>query len=247
MAEESRLFFQEFLRTERPFSTFLAPDFAYVDKNLAAHYDLGLVFGDKFQRLPVTTAGRGGMLSLSAWLTVSSDAEHSSPIKRGRWLSDRLLCEPVPPPPAGLAIEPLPQDEELTTREKLELHRSDPTCASCHRLLDVLGMGLERFDGIGRVRDEADLDTLGELPDGRTFEGADALAGAIDPAVFAACATQKLFVYALGRPLQDEDQPSINAVSSSIVRDGASLTDVLVAIVASPSFRKPGPLDGDGS
>ncbi len=247
MAEESRLFFQEFLRTERPFSTFLAPDFAYVDKNLAAHYDLGLVFGDKFQRLPVTTAGRGGMLSLAAWLTVSSDAEHSSPIKRGRWLSDRLLCEPVPPPPAGLAIEPLPQDEELTTREKLELHRSDPTCASCHRLLDVLGMGLERFDGIGRVRDEADLDTLGELPDGRTFEGADALAGAIDPAVFAACATQKLFVYALGRPLQDEDQPSINAVSSSIVRDGASLTDVLVEIVASPSFRKPGPLDGDGS
>lgn len=213
MAEESRLFFEEFLRTDRPLATLLTADFAYVDARLAEHYGIEAPAEQGFAKVPASTTERAGMLSLSAWLTVSSDAEHSSPIKRGRWLSDRILCQPVPPPPAGLAIEPLPQTDELTVREKLELHRSDPTCASCHKLLDVLGMGMERMDGIGRLRTELDLDTLGELPDGQTFEGAAELAEAIDPSRFSACSTEKMFVYSLGRTLEKEDRPNVDVQS----------------------------------
>ncbi|MBL9023029.1 MAG: DUF1592 domain-containing protein [Myxococcales bacterium] len=244
MAEESRLFFDELLSSDRPLASALAPDFAYIDARLAEHYGLDAPEKEGFAKVSATATDRAGLLSLSAWLTVTSDAEHSSPIKRGRWLSDRILCQPVPPPPAGLVIEPLPQTEELTTREKLEMHRSDPTCASCHNLLDVLGMGLETFDGIGRVRTEVDLDTMGQLPDGQTFEGPDALAAAVDPTRFAACTTEKLFTYSLGRGLGQEDRDAVDAIAAKIVNDGASLRDVIVAIVLSPSFRKPGPLDG---
>lgn len=244
MAEESRLFFDEFLSSDRPLATLLAPDFAYVDARLAEHYGIEAPTTEGFTKVAAGTTDRAGLLSLSAWLTVASDAEHSSPIKRGRWISDRILCQPVPPPPAGLVIEPLPQTEDLTTREKLELHRSDPTCASCHNLLDVLGMGLETFDGIARTRTEEDLDALGQLPDGQTFVGADSLADAVDPARFAACTTEKLLTYSLGRGVVRQDRETVDAIAAQVVDDGASLRDVIVAIVLSPSFRSPAPLDG---
>jgi hypothetical protein len=245
MAEESRLFFTDFLESDRPLSALLAPDFAYIEARLAEHYGLDPVEGEEFMRVSASETHRSGMLSLAAWLTVSSDAEHGSPIKRGRWISDRILCQPVQPPPAGLVIEPLPLGEELTVREALELHRSDKQCASCHALLDVVGMGFEQFDGIARKRKERGLDTLGELPGGQTFEGADALAAAIDHRRFAACTTQKLMSYSLGRPIESVDRPQIDAIAAGVVSDGSSLRDVIVEIVLSPSFRAPAPLEGD--
>ncbi len=247
MAEESRLFFAEFLENDRPLLTILAPDFAYVDARLAEHYGLEPPVGEGFTRLSANETERSGMLSLSAWLTVSSDADHGSPIKRGRWISDRLLCQPVPPPPAGLVIEPLPLGEETSVREALERHRDDPQCASCHALLDVLGMGFEEFDGIARKREEPNLDTAGELPGGLLFEGADELAAAVDPARFASCTTQKLLMYSLGRTIEAEDQPTIDAIARKAVTEGTSLREIIVSIVLSPSFRAPAPLDGDVS
>jgi hypothetical protein len=183
---------------------------------------------------------RRGLLALGGWLTAASEPDHSSPIKRGRWVSDAILCEPVPPPPPGLAIDPLPLDDDGSVRESLERHRSDPSCAGCHALLDVLGMGFERYDGVGRVR-AGDLDSLGELPDGTTFEGGDELAEALDRVQFVGCVTRKLFTYGLGRGLTAFDDASVEQIARVAVAEGYSLADLLVAIVTSPSFRRPAP------
>lgn len=248
MAAESKLFFDDFLRNGEPMSALLDADFTFIDARLAAHY--GLTTRPPpggFVRVPSSVTGRSGILTLSAWLTVQSAADHSSPIRRGRWLSDRILCQPVPPPPAGLVVQPIPFADEVSVRAALEQHRSDPQCASCHSLLDVLGMGFEEFDGIAREREEPDLDTMGELPDGTKFEGSDGLAEAVDPRTFAACTTEKLLSYSLGRPVDSTDKAYVQSVVDSVVADDATLRDVIVAIVTSPSFRSPGPFDGEAS
>lgn len=181
MEAESRLFFADFLANGQPVRAMLRSDFAYLNDRLAAHYGLPAVGSEELVRVDASGLGRSGILSLGAWLTVESDSEHSSPIKRGRWVSDRILCESIPSPPAGLVIEPIELGEVASVREALERHRSDPTCATCHAFLDVLGMGFEEFDGVGRQRTtEPMLDTLGELPDGATFEGAAQLARIVD-------------------------------------------------------------------
>jgi hypothetical protein len=244
MVEESKLFFGDFLSNDLPMTALLGPDFAYLNDRLAAHYGLPPVGSDDLVRLAAGPDDRTGMLSLSAWLTSHSDAEHSSPIRRGRWLSDRILCQPVPPPPAGLEVPPLAPTDDATVREQLEKHRSDPACASCHALLDVLGMGLERFDGVARVRPERDLDTMGELPDGTTFEGAGELAAALDEETVIACVAQKLMSYSLGRPLGAIDRPFVEAIAQRAVAEGQTLPEVVLAIVLSPTFRSPAPLEG---
>lgn len=243
MVEESRRFFGDFIGNDLPVTALLQPSFAYLNDRLAAHYGLPPVGSDELVRVTVGPYDRAGLLSLSAWLTSHSDAEHSSPIRRGRWLSDRVLCQPVPPPPAGLEVPPLAPTDDATVREQLERHRDDPSCASCHALLDVLGMGLERYDGVARLRLDDDLDTLGELPDGTTFEGAEELAEALDEETFAACVTQKLMSYALGRPVTTFDRPTIETVAARAAAEGLSLPEVVLAIVLSPSFRSPAPLE----
>jgi hypothetical protein len=177
-------------------------------------------------------------LSLGAWLTIESDTEHSSPIKRGRWISDRVLCEPVPSPPAGLAIEPIVLSEEASVREALAQHRSDPTCAGCHAFLDVLGMGFEEFDGVGRRRTEAMLDTLGELPGGATFEGAEELSRLVDTERVG-CVTQKLFSYSVGRSVSPDERAEISRLAVEATREDYTLPEVIRAVVLSPAFRAP--------
>ena len=239
MAAESELFFADFLSNGQPVTSFLDPDFAYLNDRLAAHYGLPAVGGDELVRVEADGLGRSGLLSLGAWLTVESDTEHSSPIKRGRWISDRILCEPIPPPPPGLAIEPIVLSEEASVRDALEQHRSDPTCASCHAFLDVLGMGFEEFDGVGRQRHEDALDTLGELPDGATFEGAQELVGLVDTERFVGCFTEKLFTYALGRSVRGHERDELLQIAAEATREEYTLPEVIRAIVLSPAFRAP--------
>lgn len=244
MTEESRRFFGDYLDNGLPVASMLAPDFAYRNDRLAEHYGLPPVGSAAMQRVPAAPGDRRGLLSLSAWLVAQSDSEHSSPIKRGRWLSDRLLCSPVPPPPAGLEIDPFELGGDETVREQLERHRADPTCSACHALLDVLGIGLEQYDGVAHLRTDDDLDTLGALPDGRTFEGADELAAFyVDDPTFAGCLTQKLYTYALGRPIRPPDLPTLDAITASVAAEGATLPELIDAIVHTPAFRSPADLE----
>ncbi len=240
LAMESELFVFDFLANGQPVTALLRPDFAYLNDALASHYGVAPVGSDALVRVDAERAGRAGLLSLGAWLAVESDSEHSSPIKRGRWVSDRILCQSIPSPPAGLAVEPIVPEEGVTVREALERHRSDPTCASCHTFLDVLGMGFERFDGVGRRRADEVLDTLGELPDGTTFEDADELARVIDEERFVACVAQKLFTYSMGRPLAgDLEREELTRIARDVTREGRSLPELIGAIARMTAFRAP--------
>ncbi|MCA9620639.1 MAG: DUF1592 domain-containing protein, partial [Myxococcales bacterium] len=246
MIEESKAFFGDFVSSNVPVTEMLRPSFAFRDARLAAHYGEVPPPGPGMTRVSVGPKDRRGLLALSAWLTAQSDAEHSSPIKRGRFVSDNLLCEPVPPPPPGLAVEPIVLGDDTTIRDSLEQHRGDPACATCHALLDVLGMGFERFDGVGRER-EGDVDSVGELPDGTTFEGAEELASAIGDAVFVRCLTKKLFTYATGRRVVDADEDLLASLGDEATASDASLAELILAIVKTPAFRAPAPLDEEAN
>ncbi|MBK8239972.1 MAG: DUF1592 domain-containing protein [Deltaproteobacteria bacterium] len=245
MTAESKLFFGDFLFNALPASMLIKPDFAYRNDRLALHYGAVSPGTNDMRRVPVAPGERGGLLSLGAWLTAQSDAEHSSPIRRGRWLSDRLLCSPVPPPPAGLVVNPIHFADDASVREQLEMHRSEPGCASCHSLLDVLGIGLEEYDGVAALRTEPNLDNAGELPDGRTFEGAAGLADLyVESDVFVGCLTQKLFTYAVGRAPETFDRDTLEELARVATERGDDVATIIDAIVHTPAFRSPAALEG---
>lgn len=238
MEDESKAFFGAFLGRDRPALGLLEADFAVLNDRLAAHYGVEPVGSEAMVEVPASQ-GRGSVLGLSAWLSLHSDGEDSSPIQRGRWLSDHILCAPVPPPPAGFDVGQLETGEEgLTKREQLELHRDDPLCAGCHERLDVVGMGFELYDALARQRSDPGLDTLGQMPNGETFEGAEGLAAAIDPHEFASCLTQWLYMYAVGRAVVRGDEARIDAIAAEAIAGGQSIPDILEAIVLSDAFRR---------
>jgi hypothetical protein len=243
MTAESKRFFGDFLSNGLPVAAILNPDFAYRNDRLAAHYGLPPVGSSELVRVPVGEGERRGLLSLGAWLTATSDAEHSSPIRRGRWLSEKLLCSPVAPPPPGLKFDPPDFGGSDSVREALEKHRSDPVCAGCHALLDVLGIGLEEYDGVAQPVFDPNLDNLGQLPDGRTFEGAAELAALYeDSEVFVGCLTRKLFTYAAGRPQALFDAAYLDEIAAAATAEGYTLGELIDAIVHTPAFRSPAAL-----
>jgi hypothetical protein len=243
MIEEAKLFFADFIANGLPVSAFIRPDFAYRNDRLAAHYGLAPVGSEALVRVAAGDGDRRGLLLLGAWLTAYSHAERASPIRRGRFISDRLLCAPVPPPPAGLEFEPVEVGDSASVREQLEKHRSDPSCAACHVLLDGIGIGLEELDGVGRVV-EGEVDNRGALPDGRAFEGADELSELYaESEEFVDCFAQKLFTYAVGRPPEAFDGPYLEKIAADAVAERYDLPALVDAIVHTPAFRSPGVME----
>lgn len=244
MIEESKAFFADFLTNGAPLRELLDPSFAVRNDRLAAHYGLAPVGSETMVRLPAEPGERRGLLTLGAWLTATSGPDHSSPIRRGQWVTDRVMCVSPPPPPPGVEFEPPEFGGDEPVRDALERHRSDPGCASCHALLDVVGIGFEEYDGVAAPVLDPNVDNLGELPDGTTFAGADALAElyADDPR-FIACVTTKLFTYALGRPVDDDhDEVPLEALVQDASESAYDLRQLIDGLVHTPSFRSPAPL-----
>lgn len=234
---ESKGFFAGFLNSERPVETMLGADFAVLDDRLASHYGAPLPGSAEAQEV-ASGSGRSSVLDLSGWLALHVQGDHPSPIQRGRWLSDHVLCEPVPPPPVGLEIPSIEFEAGLSVREQLEEHRASPVCASCHVRLDILGMGFQRYDALGRFRDDPTLDSLGELPGRRgTFDGAQEMAAEMDREAFVACLTSWLTTYALGRAPVGEENDAVAQIGADAMTQGSSLHDVLEAIALSDMFR----------
>jgi hypothetical protein len=225
-------------------ASIVRPDFAYRNDALALHYGLPPVGTDDVVRVPAVVGERMGQLSLGPWLTAQSDGEYPSPIRRGRWIADSLLCNPVPPPPPGLEFDPPDLEDTDSVREQLEMHRADPACNTCHKLLDVVGMGFQSYDGLARPV-LGEVDDLGELPDGTEFQGAQQLADLYaDSDVFVGCVTDRLFTYAVGRAIDDRDEADVAALTTEAHAGGWTLPQLIDALVHTPSFRAPGPLDG---
>lgn len=244
MRRETELFIREFLHGDRPVSEMLTAGFTYVDGRLATHYGLSGAGDDPEQFARVETAGteRIGLLTLGSLLTTTSFSSRTSPVRRGEFVFSHLLCGSVPPPPPG--VEGLPMDDVsgLSLRERLELHRADPSCSGCHNLMDPLGFGFEHYDAIGRYRTQdgtAQVNASGEL-DGASFSGADELSELLgqDPR-FLDCVTKKFFTYAARRvPSGRNDEGWVTYLGDLAEADGGSLRAIVRTLLMSEPFRR---------
>ena len=243
MQEEVLRFFAAVLEEDRPISELLTADFTFVNAKLATHYGLEPVEG--WQRVSVTPEIQAGILGKASILTITSGSTRTSPVKRGKWVLEQLLCSPPPPPPPGVEgdLEGEEGEAPTTLRERLARHREDPVCASCHETLDPLGLGLENFDGIGAFRtvDELGLpiDSSGVLPSGEAFSGAGELAALISQdARFASCVTQQLVTYGVGRDFTGSTgQGWVDAITERTLAAGGTVRDAIEAVVLSEPFR----------
>jgi cytochrome c5 len=243
---ETELFFQSVMRENRNVLDLMTADYTFVNERLARHYGMPNVYGSHFRRVTVPEARRG-LLGKGAILMVSSHTDRTSPVVRGKWVLDNLLGAPPPAPPAN--VPPLKESVQdgkiLTMRERLEEHRSNPTCAACHKLMDPIGFSMENFDAIGawRTRDGGTLgtpiDASGQLMDGTTVDGIVSLRQALlrNPEIFVGTVSEKLLTYALGRGLTAADMPVVR----KIVRDAASndykFSSLILGIVNSTPFQ----------
>lgn len=245
MRAETQRYFRAFLEEDTPMDQFLLADFTFVNDRLAKHYGLPLP-NSPTELVKVSLAGtpRRGLLTQGSVLTVTSHPRRTSPVKRGKWLLDQLLCAPPPAPPPN--VEGLPEEMGQTTglsiRQQLEKHRENEYCASCHDSIDPLGFGLEHFDGIGafRMKEGAhDIDASGVLPDGQQFYGAGELATILsqDPRVYR-CMVEKLYTYALGRaPTTLDARAHIDELTFDFTARGFVLRDLVKSMVLHTSFR----------
>ncbi len=245
MYEEAVQTFLAILREDRSVLELIDSDRAWLNEPLAKHYGIEGVAGDEFRAVAVTDRQRGGVLGLGSVLTVTSTPLRTSPVVRGKWILENLLGTPPPPPPpnAGTLPEDDKQDDDLTLRQRLEQHRRDPRCASCHRTMDALGLALESYDGIGRWRTaehDKPLDTAVELPDGTRLDGVvglkDWLMGPQRRRVVET-ATQKLLVYALGRPLDWADGEAVAEIVAAAEEHDFALSRLVEEVVLSYPFR----------
>lgn len=244
MARETEMFFSDAVRNNRSALTFLAADYTFLNQRLAEHYGVGGVRGTAMRRVALDpSAHRGGLLGQASILTVTSYGNHTSVVKRGKWILDNLLAAPPPPPPPNVPALVAEQDgRRLNAREQLELHRANPACASCHVRMDPLGFALESFDGIGAWR-AAELgqpvDVSAVMPDGTRFSGLAGLQGVLlaRKDQFVGAFSERLLTYALGRGVDEQDAAAIRRITRAAAADDYRVQTVIRAVVASDPFQ----------
>jgi len=256
MARETLLFCDEVLRKNRPITDFLDGRYTFLNERLARHYGLAQFGRDKRTAVPVPAhafirvelpadSPRAGVLTHASVLTMTSNPDRTSPVKRGTWILENVLASPTPPPPADVpALEQAAGTvkEPVTLRGRLELHRSKPGCAACHAKIDPFGFALERFDLLGQYRDKdgkTPVDDAAELSNGQKFQGTDGLRKVLleKKDQFTKCLTEKMLTYALGRGLGDHDGPTVDAIAAAVAKDNHRLLTLIHEVVKSDPFR----------
>ena len=244
MLEETSRFCGAIIREDRSVFEFLDADYTFVNERLARHYGIPGVVGDHFRRVSLAGTPRGGVLTHASVLTVTSNPTRTSPVKRGKWVLDNFLGMPPPPPPEGVEALKAEGDanHSATLRQKMERHRDDPRCASCHARMDPLGFSLENFDGIGAWRTAENGETLdsgGMLPGGESFQGPEGLRSVLIARreSFARCLAEKLLTYALGRGLGLADRCFVDEIVRKLEQGGDRFSSLVAAIVESPPFQ----------
>ena len=246
MQRETELFFHNLVKEDRSLVELFNADYTFVNERLAEHYGLPDVRGDAFRQVPHVDDARHGILGHGSILTLTSHAIRTSPVLRGKWVMEVLLGSPPPPPPPNVPdFEESAAAEDgrlLSVRERMEAHRSNPACSSCHRMIDPIGLALENFDvtGAWRIKDNgASIDTATELYDGTPITGPvdlrEALIDRLTPLV--RTFTENLMTYAIGRRLEHYDMPTVRKIARAAEAQGHRISAFVLGIVESPAFQ----------
>ncbi|HJZ73945.1 MAG TPA: DUF1592 domain-containing protein [Vicinamibacterales bacterium] len=245
MLRETELFFDSVVREDRPVLDLLTADYSFVNERLAKHYDIPNVTGGQFKRVQLPDYRRG-LLGQGSILTLTSVADRTSPVQRGKWVMEVLLGSPPPPPPPNVPLldetKSIAGGKMLTTRERMEEHRKNPACTSCHRVIDPLGLALENFDATGawRIKDnEVPVDSVGDLYDGTKMDGPRGLQQALlkHSDVFLQSFTENLMTYALGRRVEYADMPGIRAIVRDAAKNNNRMSSFILGVASSAAFR----------
>jgi len=243
---ETELLFRTVVREDRSIIDLLDADFTFVDERLATHYGIPDIHGSRVRRIALTeNSVRRGLLGHGSILTVTSAANRTSPVLRGKWILDNLLGAPPPQPPPGVEtnLEKDPEQVKVTSlRQRLEQHRANPVCASCHKVMDPIGLSLENFDHTGKWRTEdakVPIDASGQLADGTRLDGPATLRRALleRSDVFATVAVEKMLTYAVGRAVRYQDMPAVRSVVREAARDKYRFSSLVLGVVRSAPFQ----------
>ena len=252
LIQETELFFESQVRDDRSVLDLLRADYTFLNARLAEHYGIPGIYGSHFRRMPVVDPARGGLLGQGSVLTTTSYADRTSVVLRGKWVLETLLGSPPPPPPAN--VPPLPENdgtrEPTSLRERMEQHRSNPVCATCHADMDPLGFALENFDAIGRWREsdegapidsaitwrDTEIDSPKAFREALLRQGQDELLRTI---------AEKLLTYALGRGVDYLDAPAVRQIVRDAARDDYRWSSLILGIVRSAPFQQRIVLDSD--
>jgi hypothetical protein len=248
MRQETEEYFAYVLRNNRSSLELLDSDYTFLNESLANHYSIDHVEGPEFRRVSLSDRNRGGVLTQASVLSLTSNHNRTSPVKRGQWILQQILGTPPPPPPPNVAqLDESPESEKAASlRERLEIHRSSPECASCHNQMDPLGFGLENFDAIGRWR-ESDgdfaIDASGVLPGNRSFNNVGELKSVLKSTGarrFSWCLIENMLTYSLGRSLEHHDYCTVEGIRRRLVENDYRIQEIVLAIVESDAFQRRG-------
>jgi hypothetical protein len=245
MLHETKLFLRSVLLEDASVLDLLRADYTFVNERLAEHYGIEGVFGDAFRRVELQDPNRRGLLGQGSILFQTSVANRTSPVFRGKWIMTNLFNSPPPPPPPNVPAleENTASSTPHSVRERLEQHRQDPVCASCHSIIDPPGLALENFDPVGRWRETDSgqaIDATTTLPGGIAVSGPSGLREALlsRPELFVSTLTEKLMVYALGRRLEAEDMPTVRRIVRDAASDDYRFSAIVLAIARSTQFQQ---------
>jgi hypothetical protein len=246
MIRETELFFTDIVRRDRPVTELFTADYTFVNERLGKHYGFPNVSGNAFQRLPYPDSTRRGLLGHGSILVQTSLANRTSPVLRGKWVMEVLLNSPPPPPPDNVpTLEETAEGRDgraLTTRERMEIHRKNPTCNSCHQYMDPIGLSLDNFDVTAKWRYRENgvaLDTRGNMYDGKKVGSPTELLNSLmsRPIPLVRAFAENLTAYALGRRVEDPDQPLVRKLVRDSEKGGYKFSSFVTGIVNSPAFR----------
>jgi mono/diheme cytochrome c family protein len=244
--KETDLFVDSVLRGNRSVLELLSANYTFINERLANHYGIPNVHGDDFRRVTFPPdSPRGGLLAQGSLLTITSYANRTSPVNRGKWVLENLLSAPPPPPPPNIPALKTEGNEPgklLTMREAMIQHRASPACAGCHSRMDPIGFAMENFDAVGRWRatdSGSPIDASGVFPDGQKFDGMAGLKAALlsRPDEFTSTVAEKLLMYGIGRNVQYYDQPAIRSVVKEGARDNYTFASLVLGVVKSAPFQ----------
>jgi hypothetical protein len=254
--QELTLLMDSVFREDQSILRLLDADYSYLNERLALHYGITDVKGDRFRRVALSDPNRWGLLGKGGVLMTTAYPNRTSPVLRGAWILEVLMGTPppVPPPNVPQLAENAVGKPATTVRERLEQHRSNPTCNACHSVMDPLGFALDNFDAVGRWRDVdrytgTPVDASGIMPNGSLVNGPLQLRAALlaRPQLFARALTEKLLIYATGRTLAAEDQPVVRGIVRRAAADDYRFSSIVMNIINTDLFRMNRPAAADGT